>query len=165
MKITIRNYQPEDSDTLADIFTESIHKAGPEFYSPEQVSTWAPIPVDYDKWQERFAERPPFVAMFQGEIVGFMTLANDGYVDWTYIHPDHHRKGIASQLYDHLELAARNKGLRRLYVDASHMAKSLFAGKGFEVIKMNTVCKGIVTLDNWRMEKHLYQTGNDSHNL
>lgn len=157
MDIRIRLYRPDDSDTLAEIFTAAIHHAAPDYYTAEEIHAWAPPEIDYSEWEQKLGERPPFVAVLDKQIVGFMTLAEDGYVDRTYIHPDHQRKGIAGKLYAHIERTAGIKGLNKLYVDASHMAKPFFASMGFKVVRLNTICKGVVSLDNWRMEKYLDQ--------
>jgi len=99
--------------------------------------------------------KPPFVAVQEGAIVGFMTLEASGHIDWTYTHPDHQRQGIATALYAHLEKEAQRRGTPRLYVEASKLARPFFAKHGFIVVRENQICRGTINLTNWTMEKFL----------
>jgi putative acetyltransferase len=151
----IRDYQPEDARALTDIFYDSIHQVAVEHYTPEQAHAWAPLPKDYDGWQQRLDGKPPFVAEIDGEIVGFITLESDGHIDWTYTHPGFQRRGIAGKLYQHLESVARDQGMARLYVEASYLARPFFEQRGFEVMQQNNTQRHGQTLSNWSMQKRL----------
>ena len=41
-KIAVRDYRPEDVQTLANIFFNTIHKINIQHYTEEQVDVWAP---------------------------------------------------------------------------------------------------------------------------
>lgn len=41
-KISIRDYQPEDTQVLAHIYFNTIHKINIQHYTEEQVNVWAP---------------------------------------------------------------------------------------------------------------------------
>lgn len=151
----IRDYQPADARALTDIFYDSIHQVAVEHYTTEQVHAWAPLPKDYDGWQSRLDGKPPFVAEIDGEIVGFITLEDDGHIDWTYTHPGFQRRGIAGQLYQHLESVAKSKGMARLYVEASHFARPFFEQRGFVITAENHTERFGQVLLNWSMEKQL----------
>ncbi|WP_417345871.1 GNAT family N-acetyltransferase [Ferrimonas sp.] len=95
------------------------------------------------------------MAELDGTVVGFITLTSSGHIEWTYIHRNHQRRGIASRLYLHLEQQARQQELRRLTVDASRFARPFFEAKGFVVVRENQSVRQGEKLQNWRMEKRL----------
>jgi putative acetyltransferase len=155
MNIYIRDYQPADARTLTDIFYHSVHATAISHYSQAQINAWARLPIDYALWQQRLNDKPPFVAMVDQQAVGFITLEADDHIDWTYVHPDYQRRGIASALYQHLEQQARQRGITKLYVEASELARPLFEKQGFRRVRRNLVCRNDIQLVNWSMEKSI----------
>ena len=151
----IRDYQPTDAAILTDIFYQTIHEVAISHYSEAEVNAWAPLPIDYPHWQQRLDGRPPFVAEIDGQIVGFITLADTGYIDWTYTHKDFQGQGIASALYRHLEAEARARQIPTLTVAASLIARPFFEKQGFVVLKENRVERRGQWLTNFSMEKSL----------
>ena len=155
MTITIRNFHPGDAKALTDIFYTSIHQVACQYYTQAQINQWAPLPIDYPRWQAKFEQAAPFVAELDNRPVGFMTLAEDGLIDLAYSHPEHQKKGIATALYRHLETQARQQGIKLLTVKASYLAKSFFIKQGFKVLAKNEIPRSGEVLINWSMEKHL----------
>ncbi|ETW93771.1 MAG: hypothetical protein ETSY1_37785 [Candidatus Entotheonella factor] len=148
----IRNYQPSDAREIADLFHDTIHAIGAEYYSKEQTEAWAPTPPDYGHWQRRLDRKQPFVAEIDQKIVGFIELDPDGHIDCMYTHKDYQRQGIASQLYDHLQRIAHQQGIQRLYVEASKLARPFFEARGFRLVKENTIERRGQQLINYSME-------------
>ena len=137
--LKIRLYQPGDAREIADLFHDAIHAIGPEYYLPELLEAWAPTPPDYVHWQRRLDMKQPFVAQIGQKIVGFIELDPDGHIDCMYTHKDYQRQGIAGQLYEHLKTMAVQKGIQRLDVEASKLAKPFFETRGFQVVKENVI--------------------------
>jgi putative acetyltransferase len=140
---------------LAELFCETVRAIGVAQYSPAQVEAWAPVPIDYERWQERLDGTPPFVAEVDGAIAGFLALTVQGHIEWAYTHKDQQRRGVASALYAHAEQIARDRGLTRLSVDASRIARAFFEKQGFEMIRRQEVIRGGETIENFAMEKAL----------
>ena len=132
-----------------------MHAIDPAVYTPAQQEAWAPSPVDYAQWRARLSTKKPFVAIIDNQVVGFIELDGDGHIDCTYTHPDFQGRGVASALYDYLLAAAKAAGIRRLYVEASLIAKPFFAQRGFVLVKQNEVRRNGVSLINFSMEKYL----------
>ncbi|MDF2183092.1 GNAT family N-acetyltransferase [Neptuniibacter sp. CAU 1671] len=124
-------------------------------YTPAQKEAWAPSPVDYAQWRVRLSTKKPFVAIIDNQVVGFIELEADGHIDCTYTHPNFQGRGVASALYDYLLAAAKAAGLKRLYVEASLLAKPFFEHRGFVLVKQNEVRRNGVSLINFSMEKYL----------
>jgi putative acetyltransferase len=97
------------------------------------------------------------VAVFEleGKMSGFASMEADGHLDLMYVQPEHFRQGVASALYQYLEIEAGAQGLPRLFTEASLTAKPFFEKQGFEVTEKQTVERQGILLDNFRMEKYL----------
>lgn len=153
--VEIRDFRIEDARHLTDLFHQAVRRGAQGFYEPHQLEAWAPEPPNYAEWERNLRAKPPVVAVQEGSIVGFMTLEPNGHIDWTYTHPDYHRRGVASALYAHLEREAHGRGLPRLFVEASKLARPFFAKQGFRIVGENQICRGTISLTNWTMEKFL----------
>ena len=60
--VNVRPYKPEDTATLARLFTETVHSVNAADYLPEQLAAWAPDPPDMEHWRRCLSERIGFVA-------------------------------------------------------------------------------------------------------
>lgn len=84
--MNVRCYRPEDIETPARIFTESVQASGRRDYSPQQIAAWASNPPDMDKWDGRPDGCVAFVAEHSGGAVGFITFERNGHLDHLYVH-------------------------------------------------------------------------------
>jgi putative acetyltransferase len=151
----IQTYSPDKAREIADLFHKSVHAIDPLLYSSEQKEVWSPTPIDYERWAERLNVKKPFVAIIEGRVAGFIELDTDGHIDCTYVHPDFQGRGVACALYEHLITETRVKNIKRLYVEASLVAKPFFEHRGFSVSKKNEIQRNGITLVNFSMEKSL----------
>lgn len=149
----IRDYRPGDHVAIAEIFPRAVHEVASREYSEEQCRAWAEREPDSDHWERRCGRKKPFVYVVDGAVVGFCELDPDGHIDCTYTHPDHVRKGVATQLVTHAIEVAGSKGLERVHVEASLCARPLFEKLGFHLIEERDVEIQGVLLKNFKMEK------------
>ena len=63
--------------------------------------------------------------------------------------------GIASQLYDAIEAAARSQGIDRLFTEASELAMRFFERKGFALLERQDMVIRGVPIHNYKMAKNL----------
>ncbi|TPE53417.1 GNAT family N-acetyltransferase [Maribrevibacterium harenarium] len=151
----IQPYSPDKAREVTNLFYAAVNGIADDVYSPQQKAVWAPEPVNYAAWAARLAQTQPFLAICAGAVVGFMELEADGHIDCTYTHPEFQGRGVASMLYAYLETEAIRKGIGRLYVEASIVAKPFFSKLGFTEVKQNTLQRQGVELVNYSMEKQL----------
>lgn len=149
----IINYMPKYAHEIADLFHDSVHYIGRFHYTKEEIEAWAPTPPDYKKWSERLNHKKPYLAVRDSKVIGFIELESNGHIDCLYTHKDFQRCGVARSLYLHLEKEAKAKGIKRLYVEASHIAKPFFEKQNFKLVKKNTVVRNGVKLPYFKMEK------------
>jgi putative acetyltransferase len=148
----IRRYLERDAKEIAELFYNTIHQINSKDYTGEQIKVWAPD-LRYEFWIKRVKEKNPFVAVENGQVVGFAELDPDGHVDCAYVHHQWQGKGVASKLLAEIEKEAQSLGVKRVYTEASITAKPFFEKRGFKVIKEQQVEKRGVKLTNFQMEK------------
>ena len=132
-----------------------MHETAAAHYDAEARRAWAPAPRPADDWQERLSAMQTFVAEDERGVAGFMTLEPDGRIDFAYVRPVGAGRGVAAQLYAHIEAMARVQGIGRLYSEASHLALRFLERQGWTLIETQTVNRGGVALTNHRVEKQL----------
>jgi putative acetyltransferase len=73
----IRKYKESDFSALCDIFLRSVKETASRDYSPAQIAAWAQI--DTVRWRNKLAHSQTWVAVINGQPVGFITLIDGGY--------------------------------------------------------------------------------------
>ena len=138
----IRRYQAgEEAAIWMVYFGSTRHVVGKE-YTPEQVRRWAPDSPDWENWATRLAQMNPFVAVIDGQIVGFTELEADGHINKFYCHHEFQRRRIGTALFHALEQEAVRLGIASLFAEVSTTGIKFFLAKGFviEEERCNTVC-------------------------
>jgi putative acetyltransferase len=151
----IRPYQDFDYVEIADLFHNAVHSIDNGVYSKEELEAWAPTPTDYVFWKERLDIKKPFVALEGNIVVGFIELESNGHIDCLYVHKDHQGLGIATELMQYLIKEANLRGISKLHVEASKVAKPLFEKHGFNLQKTNIVKLREQILTNYSMSTAL----------
>ena len=157
MEVTIRAYEPRDAADLAGVFVRSVRQVALSDYTPAQVRAWAPEPRTAE-WAHGEASdgRLVLVAVNADDrAVAYIDLEPDGHIDRVFCAPEAAGQGIASRLYDAVEAAAREQGIRSLYTEASELARRLFERKGFTVRERQDLVIRGVAIHNYRMVKTL----------
>lgn len=154
--MNFRNYTEADTESLAGVFTSSVHSLATTEYDAVQRDAWAPVPSDLDAWRHRFGQLHTTIAEENGQCLGFLSYEPDGHIDLLYTAPDAARRGIASAL---LEEAARRLledfGVTDLYTEASLVAVPFFLRHGFDTIEEQTVSRNGVNFRRFAMRRKL----------
>ena len=122
-----------------------------------QVRAWAPEPRTAE-WAHIEASdgRLVLVAVNEGDRpVAYIDLEPNGHINRLFCAPEAAGRGIASRLYDAVEAAAREQGIRSLFTEASELARRLFERKGFAVAERQDMVIRGVAIHNYRMAKAL----------
>ena len=86
-----------DADVLADIMFDAVRN-GESRYTEMQRAAWVPAPRGGPAWRSRLQGQDIILAERQGKAVGFLSLAEGGYVDFAYIRPEAQHTGLFRQL-------------------------------------------------------------------
>jgi putative acetyltransferase len=155
----LRPYRPEDAVALAELFQRAVREIGARDYSPAQIDAWAGGAVERraESLHARLGDgRLVLVAVDEGGAArAFGDLEPDGHIDFLYADPGVAGKGIAAALYDALEAKARQRGIARLYSEASEAARRFFLKKGFRVLHRRDFEVAGVPIHNYLVEKQL----------
>ncbi len=149
---------PADYDALGEVMFDAARN-GPSRYDEAQRRAWVGAPRSGDDWSARLAAQQVIIAETGGDILGFMSLAANGYLDFAYIRPGAQGTGLFRKMYDRIESAAIANGEARIWVHASLNAQSAFSAVGFDIIREETVTIGDQALDRFEMEKRLAPSG------
>ena len=130
-------------------------------YDEQQRRAWLPAPQTGREWQDRLSSQEIVVGESDGQAVGFMSLAAQGYIDLAYIRPQAQHSGLFRRMFQRIEDRALERGDRRLWVHASLMAQPAFAAVGFTTNHSEWVQLGPEQLRRFEMEKPLPEQGLD----
>ena len=151
---TLRPYHSTDAAALTTLYVRSVRHYGPRVYTPEQVAVWAAT-ADVANTAARCGDGR-FVVVAQNEaggLLGFADLEADGHLDMLYVAPEAEGLHVGSHLYDAIEAHVRRRGLHRIFVEASELARPLFERRGFTLLGRNDLVLDGVDIHNYRMEK------------
>ncbi|MBT8432776.1 MAG: GNAT family N-acetyltransferase [Altererythrobacter sp.] len=132
----LRPFRSDDAARLSEIFAEAVRVVGAYGYSAEQVRAWAArSPAAEARILERLSAGDWIMVAVgaDDQPVAYALLERDGHLDHLYCHPDHTRQGLADLLLESAEEQARRLGCKRLYTEASELARPAFERAGYSV--------------------------------
>jgi putative acetyltransferase len=155
--VSIRRYEAGDAGALADLYRRSVEQIGPQDYAAEQVEAWAALGPSTAQIDARSVDgRTTLVAVDdRDQPLAFGDLEHDGHIDHLYCAPEAVGKGVTAALYARLEQLARERGMKRLYSEASEAARRFFLKQGFAVVSKRSFEISGVPIHNYAMEKWL----------
>jgi putative acetyltransferase len=151
--IKIRQALEGDVSQITQLFFDTIQNINIKDYSKDVVDDWSSWKTDTDKWLERIQEQHFVLAEINNQIAGFSSLAEDGYLDFIFVHKDFQGQGIASALLSEIEHQASEQNNEFIYSDVSITAKGFFEKKGFIVERQQLKKSKKKELVNFRMIK------------
>ncbi len=153
-RTAVREATADDYGAIADVMFNAVRHGRSE-YTEEQRRAWVPQPRSGCDWVARLDSQTIFVAMNSKRVIGFMSLAANGYIDFAYIQPFAQGTGVFRRLYQSIEKLAQNNGVARLWVHASLLAQPAFATMGFAITKREVIDFGEQCLARFEMEKRI----------
>lgn len=152
----IRSATANDLAGITRLFFATVNNVNSKDYSAEHIQAWAEAALDQEYWQGKISSLYFWVAeAVDGELLGFISLTPEGYLDHVFVHDKHQHEGIATAMLEVLEAKARELGLSKIDSDVSITAKPFFDQQGYVVEKENRKeWKGLVFV-NYRMGKEL----------
>ena len=151
----IRKYVVGEEKRLWEIYFGAVRHVCIRDYTDEQVKVWAPDECDEERWREKIKEINPYVAILEGEIVGYADVQSDGYIDHFFVDYKHQRCGVGKALMDAIVADAQSQGIGKLYSHVSKTAKGFYLARGFNVVRENTATVQGVDFINYIMSIRL----------
>ncbi|MEH6532329.1 MAG: GNAT family N-acetyltransferase [Photobacterium frigidiphilum] len=153
--ITLRPYNPTDTERLAHIYTQAALILGKTQYTEQQVQMWADYPIQYfHEFKAMLSNGHTYVAASGcGEIIGFGQIHPTDYVTLLYVLPEYSRTGVGQTIYKQLENIAQDNQQKCVSVTASKISKGLFEKLGFEVIDTEISLRNGIEFERYNMVK------------
>ena len=129
--MVIRRYNRGEESAVWKVYFAATHESNARDYHADLIDRWAPLDPDTGQWADRLAQKNPFVAVVDEEIVGMAEIEPDGFIDYFYVHPRWQDRGIGKALLATLESEAAKLGVSVISADVSITAKALFLVEGF----------------------------------
>jgi putative acetyltransferase len=153
----IRRYETGDAGPLAALFRRAVEQIGSKDYTKEQVQAWAARVPSPAQIEARAADgRVTLIAVDDEDVpLAFGDLEQDGHIAYLYCAPEAAGTGVTAALCDALEQLARERGMDRLYAEASEAARRFFLKRGFAVVSRRDFEISGVAIHNYAVEKWL----------
>lgn len=129
----IRAFRPADAAATHAVFRRAVQDGTTARYTDAERAAWLPQEAMPAEWGDWLGRHFTVVADRSGDILGFMMLERDGYLNMAYVLPDEMGKGTADALYAAVLAHARTLGLARLTTLASRYAIGFFSRHGWRM--------------------------------
>jgi putative acetyltransferase len=151
LTVTIRPARADDAAELVQVARQSIEVTAAPFYDVRQLDVW--LETFTDERMRQFAdEAEAFVGVAESTITGFAGLVvradGDGELEFLHVRPEFAGRGIARELIEAVENAARQQSLNRLWADASLLARPVLEHLGYSVFEAYVKVVRGATFDN-----------------
>lgn len=127
----IRKAIKSDSEAIWKVHYDAIKNVCTSHYTQNQVEVWAGK-LKQSSYLESIETKIMFVAEVNSKVVGFgqLNLANSE-IEAVYVRSSHLRLGIGKELFQKLEMTAKEKGIRELSLITSLNAVKFYKQLGF----------------------------------
>lgn len=117
-----------------------------------QINAWASTADRTDSLRNKVSTQFFYAVVDNnGTIIGFASLAQNGYLDMLYVHKDHQRTGVATALWKKILSKANELGIKAIQTEASITAKPFFEKHGFKLLKEQVILINDTELTNYKM--------------
>ncbi len=151
----IRKLLDDEYEKVIKLIYDTVHTVCHEDYTKSELDAWAPDNFDRIKFQKALDGCYNIVMIEKGEIVGFLSMEKDGYVNRVYTHKDFVGKGIGSMLISDAEAHAKEHGITELSLDSSKTAEGFYIRMGFCEKGVSVLTHNGVVFKNKTMHKFL----------
>ncbi|MDZ4711055.1 MAG: GNAT family N-acetyltransferase [bacterium] len=154
-EIRIREAKVDDVEDITQLYYGTVTNVNAKDYSPKEIEVWSGTAHNNnDRWERSVNEQYFLIAEIDKEMVGFSSIAPNGYLDFMYVHKDHQRKGIALMLLNEIESKAIEQKNKEIFAYVLITARPFFEKYGYEHVgyKIITV-KGVDFKDNLMIKK------------
>ncbi len=151
----IRKLLDDEYEKVVELLYDCVHSVCKNDYCKKELDAWMPQSFDILKFREALRECYNIVMIENADIIGFLSMERDGYINRLYTHKDFLRRGVASSLLNKAELWAKKHGLCELNLASSKTAENFYYKMGFTQKGISTIEHCGVIFRNKTMTKRL----------
>ncbi|MEX0760201.1 MAG: GNAT family N-acetyltransferase, partial [Tistlia sp.] len=139
------------------LYRRSVEEIGARHYAASQVEAWAALAPSPARLRELAGDGRVRLVAVDASVrpLAFVDLEPDGHIHLLYCAPEAAGRGVVSALYEVLESLARERGIARLFAEASEAARGFFTRQGFAVTARREFEVAGVPIHNYAVEKLL----------
>ncbi len=131
IEIEIRTAVFDDIPNIVEMYRQTVFTVNAKDYTPAQIRVWADGAVNFPRWEAAIKDQYFVLAVIQGKLAGFSSIAKDGYLDFMYVSKDYQRCGVATSLLNEIERKAGEQNNPEIYSHVSKTAKGFFLKMGY----------------------------------
>ena len=131
MKVDIRKANFDDIDPVRFLFRDTVISINAQDYKPEEIKVWSECYRNIESWKKDIETQHFLLAIVNDQIVGFGSIADNGYLDFLYVHKDFQQQGIATKLLFEIEKHANKLQVKKIFSFVSKTARSFFEKNGY----------------------------------
>lgn len=148
MNVVLRKYDGNDFEAVSSVFRDTVKNVNIRDYSEEQCLAWIEKSECLKLRKKYLLRQTTLVAESGGEIIGFGSIDESGYLDLLFVHKNFQNRGVATLLCNELE-----KNFKKITVYSSLTAKLFFEKRGYDVIDCEYAVCSDVELKRFKMLK------------
>ena len=132
--LAIRAARPDDAAAISTLVQRTVRISNGKDYPAHSIEL---IVANFaaDKVGQRMAERDVFICQQGDRVVGTIALGG-GRLRTLFVDPELQHTGIGARLVDHLEMHAREAGVRELTLSSSLTARGFYERLGYRLIEL-----------------------------
>lgn len=154
-QIQIEPLQRADLATCLSLFKETIRIVNSRDYNEKQIEAWINPNRTLASWEDSFSSHQGFKAVYRQQIIGFIDMDDNGYLDRLYVHAKYQNFGVAKQLVKAVEAYYRQKQIIEIHMRASITARPFFEHLGYQTVRKQIVVVNGIEMYNFVMKKQL----------
>lgn len=153
--MTFREFRPADAAAVHGLVLRTVEVSFAAVYAPSAIEHFR----HHHEEQEILADAAGGCAVVVecgGRMVATGTLTGAGEIKRVYVHPDIQGRGLGRRIMAELERRGRQRGLARVFLHASLVARPFYEALGYRLLaaKTATMPDG-APLDYFEMDKPL----------
>lgn len=152
MSWTIREGSAADVDACHAVYFDAVRNGTSPLYTARQAHAWAPSPTPEDWLEPRLAVATTWIAVSETRAEGFLTVTDEGHLDFFFVRPEWRRSGLSPALYNRMTEWVYQRDLKQMTTYASHLCRRFLEKRGWRVVEGETALRHGVDLKRWKME-------------
>lgn len=157
IQLLFREAELNDLNPIRELFKASVLNISDEYYTSAQRNEWSKTYDNINRWEKAIQDQYFLLALKENHLIGFITLKENEYIDFIYVHPDHLGCGIAQKLLNKIQEKAIQQRAVLLRSDVSKAAIGFFEKNGFQVLRENQNKRDEEVLINYSVSKDLVE--------
>ena len=132
----IRPYTAQDRAAAELVFYRAVREGTAAHYPDAERAAWAPTPNPDHSRPDKLLSQWCYVAEEDGQMTGFFSMDQTGYLDMAFVIPEVMGNGTAAALYYTVMARAKQAGVKHFTVRAAVQSQRFLSRRGWVLDRM-----------------------------